>query len=388
MKISLLHATRSMPKRALLTRKIWMKRADRPEDVEHIFGIQADDYASREAFDLAGAQWTLGYTPPEWASSSVGNWNAAAEMADGDILVVIADDLTPPQGWDTQLRKLPDPAQPWACYVPDSLRQDGLMCHPVLSRGLYNKRDYVFNPKFYGVFCDNDFTVRTQLEASIWGVKNLKWQHDHPSNNTREQDDIVRHQNSQRAYEYGGQTFARMWPLAHIFNRSRSICGDINEHMLRLAQLARECEHITEFGVRTGMSTYSFLHGLSNKPRAILRSHDLHDFFNIFAIRPQLEIDWTFRQASTLDIDPIEPTDLLFIDTLHTYAQVKGELEKHGLRARKYIVFHDTVAFGKVGEDNGEGINKAIFEWMAANPQWKVAEHYENNNGLTILAKQ
>jgi hypothetical protein len=198
----------------------------------------------------------------------------------------------------------------------------------------------------------------------------------------------VEHQNSETAYAYGGAKFMQKWPLNNIFQRSRGICGDINEHMLRLAQLARQCEHVTEFGVRTGMSTYSFLHGLSDKPSAILRSYDLHDFFNVFAIRNQLEIDWTFRQGSTLEADVIEPTDLLFIDTLHTYAQVKGELERHGNQARKYIAFHDTVAFGVLGEDNGTGINLAIQEWMRDNDHWVLFEHYENNNGLTILTRK
>ena len=386
--LSLLHATRGTPERALATRKIWLDRADDAGQVEHIFGIQSDDLESIKAFAAAEVYWSCTTPPPAWASSSVANWNICAEFSTGHILVVIADDLTPPQGWDTKLRKLPDPETKWACYVPDSLRQDGLMCHPVLSRALYDKRGYVFHPDFFGVYCDNDFSVRTQLEAPIYSVRDLEWQHDHPTNGSRESDSIVEHQNSETAYAYGGAKFMQKWPLNNIFQRSRGICGDINEHMLRLAQLARQCEHVTEFGVRTGMSTYSFLHGLSDKPRAFLRSYDLHDFFNVYAIRNQLEIDWTFRQGSTLEADVIEPTDLLFIDTLHTYAQVKGELERHGNQARKYIAFHDTVAFGVLGEDNGTGINLAIQEWMRDNDHWALFEHHENNNGLTILTRK
>jgi len=385
-KISLIHATRNTPVRALATKKIWLERATNPENVEHIFGIQSDDTESHLAFGEENVANSV--PPPEWASSSVANWNAAAAISSGDILVVIADDLTPPQAWDEELQKLPAGSEEWACYVPDSLREDGLMCHPVLSRALYNKRGYVFHPSYFGVFCDNDFSVRALLEAPVLQVKGLKWQHDHPINGTRPTDAIVDLQNSERAYQYGVNAFVAQWPLINIFNRSRSIAGDINEHMLRLAQLARQCEHVTEFGVRTGMSTYSFLHGLSNKPNAKLRSYDLHDFFNVHGISSQLAIDWTFQQGSTLDAETIELTDLLFIDTLHTYAQVKGELEKHGNQARKYLVFHDTVAFGVLGEDNGTGINLAIQEFIRDNAHWRVAEHYENCNGLTVLARK
>lgn len=386
-KLTLLHATRGTPGRALETRQIWLDRATHPDRVEHIFGIQSDDDASVRAF--IDYQHGVSVPPPEWASSSVANWNTAAALSIGEILLVIADDLTPPQGWDEQVEKLPAGDKEWACYVPDTVRQDGLMCHPILSRALYNKRGYVFHPEFFGVFCDNDFTVRTQLECTILQVKGLQWNHDHPSNGTRVEDDVVRHQNSQAAYNYGASKFAEMWPLLTLWNRCRSVESDIHQHLLRLAQLARECNHVTEFGVRSGMSTFSFLHGLSNKSRPVLRSYDLGDPYNIFALRPQLQVDWLFHHGSTLEADVIEETDMLFVDTLHTYGQVKGELEKHGNQARKYIVFHDTVSFGLVGEDYRKpGINLAIQEFMRDNPHWVLFEHYENNNGLTILARK
>jgi hypothetical protein len=388
-KLTLLHATRGTPGRALEARQIWLDRATNPERVEHIFGIQADDQASLDWFGDERFGTAISVPPPEWASSSVANWNTAAALSAGEILIVIADDLTPPQGWDEQVEKLPAGDKEWACYVPDTVRSDGLMCHPILSRALYNTRGYVFHPDYFGVYCDNDFTVRTQLECTILQVKGLGWNHDHPSNGTRQEDHIVRHQNSEAAYNYGANKFAEMWPMLTLWNRCRSVESDIHQHLLRLAQLARECNHVTEFGVRSGMSTFSFLHGLSNKSRPVLRSYDLGDPYNIFSLRPQLQVDWLFRHGSTLDADVIEETDMLFVDTLHTYGQVKGELERHGNQARKYLVFHDTVSFGLVGEDYRKpGINLAIQEFMRDNPHWVLFEHYENNNGLTILSRQ
>ena len=73
-KISLLHATRNTPQRALATKKIWLERATNPENVEHIFGIQSDDKESHLQFETAARS----VPPPEWASSSVANWNLAA----------------------------------------------------------------------------------------------------------------------------------------------------------------------------------------------------------------------------------------------------------------------------------------------------------------------
>jgi hypothetical protein len=149
-KLTLLHATRGTPERALTTRQIWLDRAIHPDRIEHIFGIQSDDDQSACAF--IDCQHSVSVPPPEWASSSVANWNAAAALSTGEILIVVADDLTPPQGWDEQVEKLPPGNLEWACYVPDTVRGDGLMCHPIISRALYNKRGYIFHPDFFGVF--------------------------------------------------------------------------------------------------------------------------------------------------------------------------------------------------------------------------------------------
>jgi hypothetical protein len=103
--LTLLHATRGTPERALETRQTWLDRATCAERVEHIFGIQSDDDASVRAFIYY--PHGVSVPPPDWASSSVANWNTAAALSTGEILIVIADDLTPPQGWDEQVEKLP-----------------------------------------------------------------------------------------------------------------------------------------------------------------------------------------------------------------------------------------------------------------------------------------
>jgi len=164
--------------------------------------------------------------------------------------------------------------------------------------------------------------------------------------------------------------------------------SDINEHLPLLSMLASQCIHVTEFGVRTGCSTLAFLHGLRTK-RATLRSYDINDHFGVYAtMRPHTTTDWVFTCGSTLEIPPIEPTDLLFVDTLHRYSQVQGELELHGDSVRRWIAFHDTETFGTVGDDGRRGgINEAISEWMAARPEWRVVYRTHRNNGLTVIER-
>jgi hypothetical protein len=164
--------------------------------------------------------------------------------------------------------------------------------------------------------------------------------------------------------------------------------SDINEHLPLLSLLAAQCQQVTEFGVRTGCSTLAFLHGLRTK-RATLRSYDINDQFDVFkTMRPHTKTDWVFSVCSTLAISQIEPTDLLFIDTLHRYDQVRQELALHGDAARRWIVFHDTETFGVTGDDGGEGINRAIDEWLVLEPQWRVVYRTHRNNGLTVIERE
>lgn len=174
--------------------------------------------------------------------------------------------------------------------------------------------------------------------------------------------------------------------ITELFLQRAKTPSDINEHMPVLALLAAAYPHITEFGVRTGNSTISFLAGFSMSGRrgSVLASYDINQH-SVPSV-PLLGIDWRFTQADTAKLASIEDTNVLFVDTLHTYAQVKAEL-KHAKSVTNFIVFHDTVLFGENGENGEPGIQGAIGEFLANNPEWHVFTHYENNNGLLILRR-
>jgi len=171
--------------------------------------------------------------------------------------------------------------------------------------------------------------------------------------------------------------------------------ADIWEHLPLLRQLASKCDHVTEFGVREGMgSTVAFL---AAQPRALV-SWDV----NPYSIVNQRIADLIWRAGRT-DFQPrvggtlqivIEPTDLLFIDTLHTYAHLRAELERHcdpvEQKVKKYLVFHDTATFGTKGEDGSEPGLRAAIRWYQkchAFPLWELIEDRENNNGLVVLRR-
>lgn len=176
--------------------------------------------------------------------------------------------------------------------------------------------------------------------------------------------------------------------------------SDINEHLPLLRQLAMECEHVTEFGLRWGSgSTVAFL---AAQPETLI-SWDIDPYSvvsqqtaNLIALRGRTAFQP--RCGDTLKIAPIEPTDLLFIDSLHTFKQLWKELERHvdpnhdakgcHCPVKRYLCFHDTITFGFQGEDGSEpGLRSAIrhFQKHHAFPLWRLMEDRENNNGLVVL---
>lgn len=165
--------------------------------------------------------------------------------------------------------------------------------------------------------------------------------------------------------------------IEQLYKQNCETPSDINEHLPKLKEYADKCEHVTEIGVRGCVSLSAFLASNAKKVVAI-------DIMNVAV--PQSE-KLEFINKSSLDFET-EETDFLFIDSLHTYAQLKQELYIHGKHAKKYIGFHDTVMFGLNGEDGGAGLNQAITEYIREFPEWELEYFAPNNNGLSILKRK
>lgn len=162
--------------------------------------------------------------------------------------------------------------------------------------------------------------------------------------------------------------------------------ADILQHMPLLRLLASQCDHVTEFGVRTGNSTVAFLAGLAGR-KGVLHSYDIGP--PLFVLPRALPVTWEFNEADTSQLPSIPFTDMLFLDTLHTYDQVRAELV-HARQVLKYLVFHDTVLNGEHGEGGQPGILRAIGEFLESQQPaglWRVMCHMRNSNGLMVLER-
>ena len=168
------------------------------------------------------------------------------------------------------------------------------------------------------------------------------------------------------------------------FTNACQTVNDINEHLPLLNELASECSHVTEMGVRTGCSTRAFLYA-----DVILRSYDLEldqSVSKLFEVATSYGKDATYTGADVRQLT-IEETDLLFIDTWHCYEQLKIELNRHHSKARKYIAMHDTYTFGVQGEHTEIGLLPALIEFIIEHPEWRFKIHRINNNGLTVIER-
>jgi len=100
------------------------------------------------------------------------------------------------------------------------------------------------------------------------------------------------------------------------------------------------------------------------------------------------DTELVLKQGDSLAIS-IEMTDLLFIDTFHTYGRLKRELNRHAGKVKKYLVFHDTVAFAARGEDGScPGITQAILEFLHKHKDWRIILDVRANNGLIVLERE
>lgn len=165
--------------------------------------------------------------------------------------------------------------------------------------------------------------------------------------------------------------------------------ASIVEHLPTLKSLSSECDSVVEMGIGRIVSTWALLAGRPKK----LTSYDINhprihgvSLDEITEASLEEKIEFNFIQADTANVE-IEPCDLLFIDSLHTYEHLKKELELHAKKVRKYMAFHDTVTFGYIGETGGLGLMKAINEFMDENKDWEIKEIFKNNNGLLVIKR-
>lgn len=158
---------------------------------------------------------------------------------------------------------------------------------------------------------------------------------------------------------------------------------DIFEHLPVLRKYAEQVTTIAEIGVRTGNSTTAFLAGLQ-KHGGHLYSFDIakQQFFPPCVAR----VGWMYFMEDTTKPECIVPkVELFFIDGCHRYDAVKADL-RHAALATRFLIMHDT---NEERDANfGDGVVRAMEEFMDDHREWRIVERLRNNNGLTVMKRK
>lgn len=189
--------------------------------------------------------------------------------------------------------------------------------------------------------------------------------------------------------------------LEVLYAERKSSTDQMAGHMDTLRYLAAECDTATEFGVRRANSTVALLCGV----KCWLRSYDIEAMEKYHPLIERITAaagpKWIFdltdsREAIVLD------TDMLVIDSVHTFDQCKAELDRHADKVSKYLVFHDTISNGSVGQVQkfGKGwstfeadpqilgIRPAIDDLMIRDPSWFIKMSLTHHQGLLVLERR
>ena len=207
-RISLIHATRGRAKHALACRNIWLKTAANPLGVEHIFAIDEDDTAT-----LAALQYHNHVVVTE-PNGCVKAWNAAAKVSIGRILIQLSDDWLPCANWDDLIvEAFGNTESPRVLAIDDGHRKDALLCMAVMNRARYEQQGgEMFSAEYFGVFSDNEFTLRAYDDGVVIQAQHIRFNHCHPifyGKPVEQWDETHRRQNAPERYEQGRAIFNR-----------------------------------------------------------------------------------------------------------------------------------------------------------------------------------
>jgi hypothetical protein len=187
--------------------------------------------------------------------------------------------------------------------------------------------------------------------------------------------------------------------LDTLFLHTATNARDLKEHAENIKSVASRVDSVTAFVKRADWEP--LLAAGFPRTLTVYQSEDTplvnetHRSVKLQSIKGNRQIlDYTTYRAKgnqsvdPLDVESIEPTELLVVDKINDAEYLNGVLQKHGDRVNKMIMIHGTQAFGDMSESdpNKPGLFHGIKAWISENPDWFVMSHWANQYGLTVLA--
>lgn len=225
MLLSLLHATRGRPAKAVAAYKMWHERAHAyAPEIEHVFSTDFDDETSGELYNLMlesepRQNWHITANANKGSAEA---WNNAYKASKGRLLIQVSDDMEPPDNWAASLH-MTAPSS-WAglqvIAVSDGYRRDKLLTTFICTRAYADMQGEFICPDYVSVFSDDDASYRAWKASQegrcvLINARELVFKHRHHYHDKSVPwDETYARQNAAEAYAQGQRLFLERNPEA------------------------------------------------------------------------------------------------------------------------------------------------------------------------------
>jgi hypothetical protein len=186
---------------------LWLSKADHPEAVEVVVSVDADRQDT--VASAASVEGAIVKIQTEAPFDCVKGWNLAASASTGKILIAVADDFMPCQGWDTKIAWVKEGRwadENWAVHCEDGYVHD-IAVLAIITRKRYEKFGYLFYPGYESMFSDTEHTEVAYREGRMIEAKHILIEHLHPDCNKRPRDSHDVHHASKDRWNRGEMLF-------------------------------------------------------------------------------------------------------------------------------------------------------------------------------------
>jgi hypothetical protein len=374
--ISLLHATRGRAMQAIRCRSEWLRLADDPKRVEHIFAVDSDDEEAEVFLRFPSIIMDNNGGP-------VAAWNIAAKQSTGQILIQLSDDWKPFRGWDTAIvDAIGDTRKPAVLAVSDGHRKDDLLCMAILTRAQYKVQEYLFHPEFFSMFSDNWFSRQAFADGVVIDARDrITFEHAHPAFGKAEMDDTYARSNDSYHYTTGEGIYRRLCEGVKV---SADIDGwfDFRDVYDYVAKTIPEGGTFAEIGCWKGKSLIYLSHRLEDVGKNCWL--DCIDSFNGDSDTGRMDVYGEFldnvTESNATGIRPMRKKSIkatgefsdasldgCFIDAAHDYQSAKADIAAWLPKVKPGGFFggHDIDAPGVL-----RAVTEAGFEWKQVGRCW------------------
>lgn len=169
---------------------------------------------------------------------------------------------------------------------------------------------------------------------------------------------------------------------------------DLDKHVPKLQELAKQCDYVIEFTKRRE-STVPLLscnkklisYQYESDPLLNRLKSMLGDKYVWIKISDPAYIPPENDLLEVLKLTEGKNFDMLFLDSVGEYDIVMKTMELLRPYINKWIVLHDTAYYTERGERGGRGLLPVVRDWNRKYPEWFVKYHTQEEYGLTVLSR-